>query len=97
MIVQQLAVILVFSQEGVRACPSTPPSWFRAPQWKVRFFKPGFSNVSVHHLITWKAWTPVPGLLTQEVWSGAQDFAFLTYALVLLCFTSWDHSLKIAA
>ena len=28
MIVQQLVVILVFSQEGVRACPSTPPSWF---------------------------------------------------------------------
>ena len=28
MIVQQLAVILVFSQEGVRARPSTPPSWF---------------------------------------------------------------------
>ena len=29
MIVQQLVVILVFSQEGVRARPSTPPSWFR--------------------------------------------------------------------
>ena len=28
MIVQQLVVILVFSQEGVRAHPSTPPSWF---------------------------------------------------------------------
>ena len=28
MIVQQLFVILVFPQEGVRACPSTPPSWF---------------------------------------------------------------------
>ena len=27
MIVQQLVVILVFSQEGVRARPSTPPSW----------------------------------------------------------------------
>ena len=27
-IVQQLVVILVFSQEGVRARPSTPPSWF---------------------------------------------------------------------
>ena len=27
MIVQQLVVILVFSQEGVRAHPSTPPSW----------------------------------------------------------------------
>ena len=26
MIVQQLVVILVFSKEGVRACPSTPPS-----------------------------------------------------------------------
>ena len=26
MIVQQLVVILVFSQEGVRARPSTPPS-----------------------------------------------------------------------
>ena len=32
MIVQQLAVILVFSQEGVRARPSTLPSWFRHPQ-----------------------------------------------------------------
>ena len=30
MIVQQLVVILVFSQEGVRARPSTLPSWFRA-------------------------------------------------------------------
>ena len=29
MTVQQLLVILVFSQEGVRACPSTLPSWFR--------------------------------------------------------------------
>ena len=29
-IVQQLVVIMVFSQEGVRARPSTPPSWFRA-------------------------------------------------------------------
>ena len=28
MIVQQLVVILMFSQEGVRARPSTPPSWF---------------------------------------------------------------------
>ena len=28
MIVQQLVVILVLSQEGVSACPSTPPSWF---------------------------------------------------------------------
>ena len=28
MIVQQLVVILVFLQEGVRACPSTPPCWF---------------------------------------------------------------------
>ena len=28
MIVQQLVVILVFSQEGVRARPSTLPSWF---------------------------------------------------------------------
>ena len=28
MIVQQLAVTLAFSQEGVRACPSTLPSWF---------------------------------------------------------------------
>ena len=27
MIVQQPVVILVLSQEGVRACPSTPPSW----------------------------------------------------------------------
>ena len=31
MIVQQLVVILVFSQEGVRARPSTPPSWFLPP------------------------------------------------------------------
>ena len=30
MIVQQLVVILVFSQEGVRACPSTPPSLFQS-------------------------------------------------------------------
>ena len=30
MIVQQLVVILVFSQEGMTARPSTPPSWFRA-------------------------------------------------------------------
>ena len=29
MIVQQLVVILVFSQEGVRARSSTPPSWFQ--------------------------------------------------------------------
>ena len=28
MTVQQLAVILVFSEEGVRARPSTLPSWF---------------------------------------------------------------------
>ena len=28
MIVQQLVVILVFLQEGVRAHSSTPPSWF---------------------------------------------------------------------
>ena len=27
MTVQQPVVILVLSQEGVRACPSTPPSW----------------------------------------------------------------------
>ena len=27
MIVQQPVVILVFSEEGVGACPSTPPSW----------------------------------------------------------------------
>ena len=33
MIVQQLVVILVFSQEGVRARPSTPPSWFRPLHW----------------------------------------------------------------
>ena len=31
MSVQQLVVILAFSQEGVRAHPSTLPSWFRAP------------------------------------------------------------------
>ena len=29
MIVQQLDMILVFSQEGVRAHRATPPSWFR--------------------------------------------------------------------
>ena len=29
MTVQQVVVILVFSQEGVRARPFTPPSWFR--------------------------------------------------------------------
>ena len=33
MIVQQLVVILVFSQEGVRARPSTLPSWSQAPAW----------------------------------------------------------------
>ena len=33
MIVQQLVVILVFSQEGVRACPSTLPSWFTVPNF----------------------------------------------------------------
>ena len=31
MIVQKLVVILEFSQEGVRAPPSTPPSWFLLP------------------------------------------------------------------
>ena len=31
MIVQQLVVILVFSQEGVRARPSTPPTCFLLP------------------------------------------------------------------
>ena len=31
MIVQQLVGILVFSQERVRACPSTVPSWFLLP------------------------------------------------------------------
>ena len=36
MIVQQLVVILVLSQEGVRACPCTPPSWFLLPQ--TRYF-----------------------------------------------------------
>ena len=30
MIVQQLVVILVFLQEGVRSRPSTPPSWFQS-------------------------------------------------------------------
>ena len=30
MIVQQLVVILLFSQEGMRARPSTPPSWFNS-------------------------------------------------------------------
>ena len=38
MIVQQLVVILVFLQEGVRARPSTPPSWFRDIQ-KNRLFR----------------------------------------------------------
>ena len=32
MIVQQLVLILVFSQEGVRARPCTPPSWFLISQ-----------------------------------------------------------------
>ena len=31
MSVQQLVVILVFSQEGVRVHPSTPPYWFQSP------------------------------------------------------------------
>ena len=38
MIVQQLVVILVFSQEGVRARPSTPPSWFRAYSFLKMYF-----------------------------------------------------------
>ena len=33
MIAQQLVVILVFSQERVRACPSTLPSWFSLPSF----------------------------------------------------------------
>ena len=37
MTVQQLVVILVFSEEGVRACPSTPPSWFRLNNRKSLF------------------------------------------------------------
>ena len=41
MIVQQLVVILVFSQEGVRAYPSTPPSWF----YHHDFFLIGFIDV----------------------------------------------------
>ena len=35
MIVQQLVVILVFSQEGVRVHPSTLPSWFRLPRIQI--------------------------------------------------------------
>ena len=38
MIVQQLVVILVFSQEGVRACPSTPPSWFLLTRFDIVIF-----------------------------------------------------------
>ena len=40
MIVQQPAVILVFSPEGVRAHPSTQPSWF--------FLVPGFLKPSFY-------------------------------------------------
>ena len=36
MIVQQLVVSLVFSQEGVRARPSTLPSWFLVASWALR-------------------------------------------------------------
>ena len=38
MIVQQPVVILVLSQEGVRARPSTPPSWLILPSFLVVSF-----------------------------------------------------------
>ena len=38
-IVQQLVVILVFSQEGVRTRPSTPPTWFLLRHWKFILLK----------------------------------------------------------
>ena len=44
MIVQKLVVILVFSQEGVIARPSTLPSWFRV-RWVVCF-----DDIKAHEL-----------------------------------------------
>ena len=41
MIVQQPVVILVLSQEGVRALPSTPPSW-------LILCLPIFNDVDIH-------------------------------------------------
>ena len=64
MIVQQLVVIPVFSQERVRARPSTPPSWFRATnfyKFKINslrsisddllYFRPTFNQILSFALI----------------------------------------------
>ena len=57
MIVQQLVVILVFSQEGVRARPSTLPSWF-LPQEEffiLQFWSPEVLNQVVRKVAPiWK-------------------------------------------
>ena len=47
MIVQQPVVILVLSQEGVRARPSTPPSWLIS---SVLWFLEHFETVSLNTL-----------------------------------------------
>ena len=47
MIVQQLVVILVFSQEGVRAHPSTLPSWFLV------LFLSFLRNIYFNFLLRW--------------------------------------------
>ena len=44
MIVQQLVVILVFSQEGVRSRPCTPSSWFYTSVKYVILVKSFFSS-----------------------------------------------------
>ena len=48
MIFQQLVVILVFLQEGVRARPSTPPSWFPSLLWVFNHFN--FSRLKYLYL-----------------------------------------------
>ena len=48
MIVQQLVVILVFSQEGLRARSSTPPSWFHPEQQSIIFL---WSLISLLHSV----------------------------------------------
>ena len=55
MIVQQLVVIQVFSQEGVRACPSTLPPWFL---------------LIIHLVVQWtRIYLPMQGIRVQSlVW-----------------------------
>ena len=50
MIVQQPVVILVLSQEGVRARPSTPPSWLISPRLYVliKLFIKSILSVLLH-------------------------------------------------